>query len=126
MFINKNLNPKGHNTSDCTVRALAAAAGITWDKAFIEIANEAFKMKVGPSDIKVFENLILRYGFKAVSCKAEKGKPRPKVKDIASLYRGHIAVARVAHHVVTCADGNYIDTWDCGEAAVYKVWIKEK
>ena len=125
MFINKNLNPKGYKTDDCTVRALASATGIGWDKAFIDIANQAFQMKLGPTDIKVFEKIITRYGFKAVSCKAEKGKSRPKVKDIALQYRGSIAVARVAHHVVTCIDGNYIDTWDSGEAAVYKLWVKE-
>lgn len=126
MFIKNNLNPKGHKTSDCTIRALACATGIGWDKAFIELANEAFRLKLGQCDIDVLESVLMnKYGFRKESCKVEKGKSRPKVKDIAVQHNGSIIIARVANYVVPCMNGNYIDTWDSGEAAVYRLWVKE-
>ena len=34
MFINYNINPLSKKTGDCSVRAVATATGLGWDKAF--------------------------------------------------------------------------------------------
>ena len=50
-----NPNPRGRSVGDCTVRAVLAALGVSWDAAFRGIARQARSMADMPSAVALWD-----------------------------------------------------------------------
>ena len=50
-----NPNPRGRSVGDCTVRAVSAALGVSWDAAFRGIARQARSMADMPSAVALWD-----------------------------------------------------------------------
>lgn len=124
MFVNYNINPLGKKTGDCSIRAVAVATGLGWDKAFEGLTASAYRLKTVPDDTEAIEDFLLRQGFKIGKIKVPKGGKRPTVAQFAELHPDMYAVLRVAGHLTCSGRGNYVDIWDCGDKSVYKYWYK--
>lgn len=124
MFIEFNANPKQKKTNDCSVRAVAVATGLGWDKSFEGLVASAYELKTVPSDTDAVEHFLIRQGFKVGRIRVVKGGHRPTVAEFAKLHPDWYCVLRVANHLTCSGKGNYVDIWDCGECAVYKYWYK--
>lgn len=125
VYIEKNLNPSGKKTSDCAIRAVAAATDQSWDKVYMDLANTGFQLKKEMSDVDTVDRYLTSLGFITGKIKVAKGQHRPTVEGFARNNPDKVAVLRVANHLTCCAYGNYVDIWDCGDCSVYKYWYKE-
>lgn len=125
MFINYNINPLSKKTGDCSVRAVATATGLGWDKAFEGLVASAYRLKTVPDDTEAIEDFLLKQGFKIGKIKIAKGDRRPTVDEFAKAHPDMYAVLRVAGHLTCSSRGNYVDIWDCGDKSVYKYWYKQ-
>ncbi|AHJ88633.1 hypothetical protein GBK2_35 [Geobacillus phage GBK2] len=121
-----NPNPLKKETADCVVRALVKATGKDWDAVYTELCNIGFELKVMPNNDEAWKEYLIRHGFIYRKIPVKKGKKRPTVKEFASKNRQGTFVLRVANHIVTCEEGYYYDTWDCGEYAIYGYWEKQQ
>ncbi|MBO5388322.1 MAG: hypothetical protein J6A59_09310 [Lachnospiraceae bacterium] len=125
MFIKVNLNPNKRKAGDCAIRAVSAATGLTWDEAYIELAQAGFILKVAMNDIEAINFVLKKKGFSVGKIRIQKGDRRPTVEQFSAEHPNWYCVLRVANHLVASGKGNYVDSWDSGECAVYKYWYKE-
>ena len=120
-----NPNPKkSEKANDCVVRALCKATGNAWDDVYNELCAIGFEMKVMPTCKPVWTEYLNRNNFIQHKLSIKKGMKRPRVQSFASSNKSGTFVLQVAHHIVTCEDGYFYDTWDCGDAALYGYWEK--
>lgn len=120
-----NPNPKKNDTSDCVVRALCKATGKDWDTVYAELYDIGFELKVMPNDKDAWREYLKRNNFIEHKISNKKGTKRPKVQSFASSNKKGTFVLQVAKHIVTCEDGYFYDTWDCGGSALYSYWEKK-
>ena len=62
-YIFQNLNPNGIFVGDCAVRAIAEALNLSWDKAYIELADYGFRMKNLPNSNEVWGACLYAHYF---------------------------------------------------------------
>lgn len=105
-----NPNPQGKRVGDCTVRAISAALGVSWDRAFELIATKAFEMKDMPSSDAVWGNVLRDHGFRRYiipnTC--------PDCYTAAEFAADHpkgVYVLGFGGHVATVKNGVLLDTW---------------
>ena len=113
-YIKYNPNPNNKNTSDCVIRAIAIAEGKTWDQAFQEVTQKAFREKDMPSINPVWTNYLVEQGY------TMHGIPNtcPRCYTVADFAYDHpygTYVLGTGSHAIAVIDGNYIDTWDSGD-----------
>ena len=125
MFKKANVNPKGKKTTDCVIRAVAAATGLGWDEAYKQLAEVGFIQKCEMSDTESVDIVLRNNGFLVGTIRVQKGDKRPTVAQFAEQHPNWYCVLRVANHLVASGNGFYVDTWDSGDCAVYKYWYKE-
>lgn len=123
-WVEFNPNP-GKNTkaSDCTIRAYCAAEKLSWDEAF-EIASQVAKDNAWmPNDKAMVEKIITdKFGYEM--CKLEKDEKKMTVSEFAIKYNVGTYLVEIARHLVAVVDGQYYDTWDCGDKKVSKYFAK--
>lgn len=110
---------------DCVIRALTKALEMEWKAVFNELIPYAIEMQAMPNNKVCYEKYITDKGLVWYGCKAKKGCKRQTVSTFTKSHKSGVYILRVAHHLVTVVDGNYYDTWDCGDKTVYGYWTKE-
>ena len=121
MFKKQNLNPKNKKTSDCVIRSFASATGKSWDDTYSDLCDIGFKIKSMPNDKTVYTVYAESLGFEKCKIELSNGH-KPTVKSFADNHPSGIFILRLAGHLVTVIDGDYIDSWDCGYKSVYMYW----
>jgi hypothetical protein len=123
MFIQTNLNPLGTHTSDCVVRALAIAQNQSWEKTYLELCIQGFKMGDWGNANIVWSSYLRDRGFKRYiipntcpNCFT--------VKNFCEDYPHGIYILATGTHVVTVIDGDYYDLWDSGDEVPQYYWEK--
>ena len=124
MWINENVNPKGKKVDDCAIRAVTKATGQDWHRTFFDLCKIGDSLCEMPNSLKTQEEYLRKFGFVKKSYKVRKGEKRPTVRSFCRDHPKGTFVLRVANHVVCMIDGNYYDTWDCGDCAVY-CWFEK-
>lgn len=119
-----NPNPKDRNIGDCTLRAYCAAFNITWDAAF-DIASAI--AKENSSLIEYVSKEVLTEHFHCYvddeyNRKKVKPKDRIDVNTFAMTHPYGTYVLGIRKHMVTVINGEYWDSWDCGDKKVDTVW----
>lgn len=113
MWIPFNPNPLGINTVDCTVRAICAVTGKSWDEIFREQCELAWEMADMPSADRVWQELLRRYGF----TKKRLINICPDCFTVADFAEDHPTgefVLGPHEHAVAVISGDYYDAWDSG------------
>lgn len=113
------------SNGDCVIRALTKALEMEWKAVFNELVPYAIEMQAMPNNKVCYEKYIADKWLVWYGCKAKKGCKRQTVSTFTKSHKSGVYILRVAHHLVTVVDGNYYDTWDCGDKAVYGYWTKE-
>lgn len=119
MWIPYNANPEGIRDIDCTVRAVSAAMGQSWDEAYIGICIEGFKQKRMPSSNAVWGQYLYNHGFRRKTI-LEDGLYT--VRDFCADHPKGLYVLAVSGHVLTVIDGDWYDFWDSSEEVPLYVW----
>jgi hypothetical protein len=124
MFIQTNLNPLGTHTSDCVVRALAIAQNQSWEKTYLELCIQGFKMGDWGNANIVWSSYLRDRGFKRYiipntcpNCYT--------IKDFCEDHPQGTYILATGTHVVAVMDGNYYDTWDSGNEVPIYYFVKE-
>jgi len=119
-----NPNPKGKNIGDCTLRAYCAAFNISWEEAF-DIASKI--AKENGSLIQYVSDKVLVEHFECImddkyNKKVVKPKDRITVSEFATTHPYGIYILGMRNHLVTLKNGEYWDSWDCGDKKIDVVY----
>ena len=124
MYVQMNPNPYGARVGDCVIRATAIATGVSWERAYVEVALQGFLMGDMPSANHVWSAYLQSKGFvrKVIpdtcpDCYTVKAFVTDNPKGVYILATGS--------HVVAVIDGNYYDAWDSGEETPVYYFSKE-
>lgn len=125
MYVYYNPNPTGRKVGDCSVRAVAKALDIDWEKAYALIAVNGYSMGDMPSSDSVWGSVLRQNGFYRDtvpnSC--------PNCYTAGDFCKEHprgVFVLGFGGHVSTVVDGDVYDSWDStNEIPVYYWYRKE-
>lgn len=123
MYIEWNNNPVGRRVGDCSVRAIAKALDIDWEKAYAMIASNGFAMGDMPSSNSVWGAVLRQNGFK----KQAIPNSCPDCYTFADFARDNprgTFVLGTGSHVATVVDGNLYDSWNSSDEIPVFVWYK--
>lgn len=123
MWVQYNPNPTGRNVEDCAIRAVAKALDTDWETSYALIAANGFQMGNIISANEVWQSVLRQNGFK----RSNIPNTCPDCYTIADFCRDNpngLFVLGTGSHVVTVIDGDYFDTWDCGDEVVAFIWYK--
>lgn len=122
-----NPNPYGKNTGDCTIRAICATLGYSWDQAYIALAAQGYEAKEMPDDNDVWQKFLVEHGFR-VGVIPEVCRPCRTVRDFCRAFPDGKYVLHIngpVGHVIGVVDGDYYDTIDSGNSTPLFFWKKE-
>ena len=122
-FIEKNLNPKNRNASDCVVRAIMCAENKSWLEVYDELCAIGRKKNDIPSSKRVFNEYLKKYKtLNPMYIDKSEKKHRYKVSEIEGIHKNKIIIVQLAGHMACVKFGDLIDTWNCSNKAIYKMW----
>lgn len=124
MFIFCNPNPQSNLVGDCVIRAISVATDTDWDTVYADICVQGYEMKDMPSSNSVWGAFLLNHGFKREIVPNE----CPTCYTVSDFCRDNPVgcfILATGTHVVTCIDGNWIDTWDSGQETPIYFFKKE-
>jgi len=129
-YIEFNVNPKGHKTGDCAVRAIVGTLGISYEEAVDKCAYWAKKKCYGITDKETVELVLKEYGYvKMKQPRRANGKKylvgeMDELLTVKEKMEG-VLVTIANHH--TCITGGVVqDIWDCRYKTVGNYYVKGK
>ena len=121
VYVEYNPNPAGRRVGDCAVRAIAAALGVDWERAFELIAEAAYRMADMPSSDSVWGAVLRQHGF----YRAAIPNTCPECYTADAFARDHphgTFVLGFGGHVATVVDGHILDSWDSSNEIPQYYW----
>ena len=123
-FVFYNPNPNGKRVIDCSVRALSKVLDNDWEESYIGLCAEGFIYKDMPSSAYVIGMYLKKRGYK------QKFIPYicPECTTVSKFAEEHKVgkfVLVTEEHIVAVVDGDYYDTWDCGDEIVIYYYMEE-
>ena len=120
-----NPNPTQRRVGDCSVRAVAKALDISWEKAYVMISLNGFLMGDMPRSNAVLGSVLRQNGFYRNfipdTC--------PDCYTAADFCRDNpkgTFVLGFSNHVATVIDGDLHDAWDSSEEIPIYVWYRKE
>ena len=123
-YVYYNPNPGGLNAGDCTVRAIAAATGQSWEKTYTDLALHGFVLHDMPSANRVWGAYLRQLGFRRAIL-PEDALDGYTVAEFAHDHPYGTYILALSGHVVCVVDGDYLDTWDSGGEIPIYYWSRE-
>lgn len=124
----KSGKPKNWYVNDSSVRALAKALDVSWDKAYDMLSESGKKLYNVPTSKQVMEDVLAINGFTFVTYgKPSKDAKRPNVKQFIENNdtQNKIYVLNLADYFVCVIDKHIFDVSDnCLKSSVYSYWVK--
>ena len=127
VYYNPNEKDPDHQFGDCQIRALSKALNCTWLEAFdmaIAVCREEWVSLIFDAPVPVRSRMLRKLGFEYHGISNKKGHKRPTVYSFAKDHPEGTYICNIAHHEVTVVDGQYYDTWDCGDCSMYGYFEK--
>lgn len=126
MWIRYDPNPvRDDGVGDCSVRAIAKALDITWEKAYARLSVNGFLMGDVISSDTVWGALLRQNGFKRHAVE----DTCPDCYTVSEFCKDHPSgtyVIKSPTHVATVVDGNLYDSWNSENQTVIYYWTKEE
>lgn len=125
-----NLNPKGHKTGDCCVRAIAGTLGISYEQAIDECAFWAKKKCYGITDKQTVELVLRQHGYVKMKQPRKRDNTKYLVRELDEIIPQRMlnegVLVTVANHHTCIKNGVIQDIWDCGRKTVGNYYIKAR
>ena len=134
-----NANPAGKRTGDCIMRAVSAAAGVSWEDAVRGVCRIAIDKHIAPQDPAAERELLKRLGFAQYKQPKKANGKKLTGREFCTWLDGQLredalptgarVVANIGtHHVVAVIrdeTGHFRvhDTWDCTTRCVGSWWV---
>lgn len=125
----KNVNPKGRKTGDCSTRALANVLDITWEEALKEQVKWSLKTYYDLTSKQVVEKVLNEWGFEKMKQPRKFNGKKYEVRELdeiltpKQLKEG--VLVTVANHHTCIKDGVIQDIWNCGRKSVGNYYIRK-
>lgn len=113
-YVFYNPNPRKKRTADCVIRALTKALDMSWEQVYINAASRGFEIAEMPSAGHVWRSILRGHGYQSYIIPDE-CPDCYTVEDFCREHREGTYVLATVNHVVTVINGDYYDTWDCGD-----------
>ena len=127
-YIEKNVNPKGRKTGDCSTRALVGTLGIAYDEALKLQTEVALKTYYDPTSKQVMEKVLAKFGYvkKAQPRKYDNTKYTVAEMDeiLTKKQMEEGVLVTVANHHTCITGGHVQDIWDCRCKTVGNYYVK--
>ena len=127
MYIYLNMNPEAKETFDCVIRAVSFVLGLDWDTTFLYIAVECLIHHDMPEQNYIWAGLLRKMGFTrhiipdtCPVCYTVKDFCYDHPIGLYLLCTGD----NNGTHILTCLNGDYIDSWDSGNEIPIYYWRK--
>lgn len=116
-WIEYNPNPKSNTkATDCSIRAYCAAENIKWEDAYDIACEYGKENSMMPNDAKNCDAVLMQhFGYEYHKFKKDEKETNDTVKNFCINHPKGIYVLNLSKHLVTVIDGEYYDTWDCGQ-----------
>ena len=124
-YIHYNPNPTGRYVGDCSIRAIAKALNIEWDKAYKIVNDKGFEMGDMPSSDSVWGSVLKQHGFS----KSIIPNLCPNCYTAGMFCRDHpdgIYVLGFGNHVATVVNGLLYDSWNSENQIPVYYWYKRR
>ena len=124
MWIDYNPNPAGRRVGDCSVRALSAALGVSWETAYALACGNGYRMGDMPSADSVWGAVLRQHGFRRRSVP----DTCPDCYTLEAFARDHpsgVFVVGTGGHVAAVIDGDIYDAWDSSGTVPVYYWYLE-
>ena len=127
-YVEKNVNPKGRNTGDCSTRALVGTLGITYDEALKLQTEISLKTYYDPTSKQVIEKVLEKFGYVKRRQPRKGDNTKYKVSEMDKILSKQEmeegVLVTVANHHTCITKGHIQDTWDCGDKSVGNYYVK--
>ena len=109
-----NPNPLGLKVGDCTVRALCAVTGQSWDAVHEKLCNLSREIGDMPSANRVVGEMLRRYGFNRMEL-IDQCPDCYTVADFAADHPEGTYVLFPQEHAVAVINSEWWDSWNSGD-----------
>lgn len=122
-----NPNPLHKRTTDCVIRALSKALHMDWEQVYVNAAMQGFDFAEMPNTGHVWRALLRRMGFRSYAIP----DTCPDCYTVEDFAKDHtegtfvLAIGGVINHVVCVENGDWYDTFDCGDEIPFFYMRKE-
>ena len=123
-YIYYNPNPVARRVGDCSVRAIAKALTVDWERAYIMLTLNGFAMGDMPSADAVWGATLRQNGFKRYVM-PDTCPMCYTADDFCIDHRSGVYVLGFGGHVATVVDGDLYDSWDSLQEVPQFYWTKE-
>ena len=127
-FFKFNVNPKGHKTGDCCVRAIVGTLGITYEEAIDRCAYWAKKKCYGITDKQTVELVLKEYGYVKMKQPRKADKTKYTVREMDRVLTekemDEGVLITIANHHTCITKGKIQDIWDCSYKSVGNYYVK--
>ena len=124
-FVYYNANPKGKNTDDCVVRAIAAAEGREWADVLRQLTDYAIKTGYMTTAVENYTLYFREHGWEERSQPKKADGKKYKAYEFAKDYNGRCIAHVGVHHMSYLCDHSWYDSWNCTNGIVGKYWVYE-
>lgn len=121
MWINVNPNPRKRVGTDCVIRALCFAFGMSWYEVYDDLYLTGRQDCDWGSNDEVWGHYLMSRGCTPVVL--PKACPRcMTILEFTKRYPSGIYIIGTGNHAVTVIDGDYYDSWDSGNEIASFFW----
>lgn len=124
MWKEYNPNPTGRRVGDCSVRAIAAALGVDWERAYSLLAAAGYAMGDMPSSDSVWGAVLRQNGFYRESI-PNTCPDCYSAEDFCLDHPDGVYVLGFGGHVATVRSGRLLDSWDSSQLSPQFYWYKK-
>ena len=128
-YVEKNVNPKGRKTGDCSTRALVGTLGISYDEALKLQTEISLKTYYDPTSKQVMEKVLEKFGYVKRRQPRKGDNTKYKVSEMDRILSKKEmeegVLVTVANHHTCITKGHIQDIWDCGYKTVGNYYVKK-
>ena len=128
-YVEKNVNPKGRKTGDCSTRALVGTLGISYDEALKLQTEISLKTYYDPTSKQVMEKVLEKFGYVKRRRPRKGDNTKYKVSEMDRILSKKEmeegVLVTVANHHTCITKGHIQDIWDCGYKTVGNYYVKK-
>ena len=125
MWINYQPNPISRSVGDCSVRAVAKALDIDWEKAYVMLSANGFQMADMMNANSVIGATLRQHGFYREIIPNE-CPDCYTAEDFCNDHPQGTYVLGFGNHVATVKDGDLYDSWDSSNLIPQYYWYKKE
>lgn len=129
-YVEKNVNPKGRKTGDCSTRALVGTLGICYEDVLQLQMKWSLLDFYDPTSKQTIERVLKQFGYVKMKQPKKADGTKYMVKELDQILTKQQmqegVLVTVANHHTCITEGHIQDIWNCGSKCVGNYYVKKK